>query len=61
MKLKLLKIFFPKYYRANKKIPQLLDCVLEWQKRAESISGTEGYELKRCTEDLTKRLINIYD
>ena len=61
MKEILFKLFYPKQYRANKKIPQLLDCVLEWQKRAESIGGVEGYELKRCTEDLIKRLISIYD
>jgi len=60
MKQKLFKLFFPKQYRASRNIPQLLDCVLAWQKRAESIGGVEGYELKRCTEDLIKKLINIY-
>lgn len=55
------KIIFPKEYRANKRIPRILDCVLEWNKRAESIAGTEGYELKRCTEDLITKLINIYN
>lgn len=61
MKKMMFKLLFPKYYRANKKVPQLLDCVIEWQKRAESIGGTEGYELKRCTKDLINRLVNIYN